>query len=310
MCVIVYKPRGISLPSMHILKECTRINKDGIGFMFPQNGLVRIRRGFSSVHSMLMSLKDMGFDEDLPLIMHFRIGTSGIKAPINSHPFPISNNRGDFFKLNHVFDMGIAHNGILYQWSRNDDIFCDTARYIMIALSGMTNMAILKSRDLDKIDKMLPIGKFAIMYGDGEVQRFGIDWSVYGDCLFSNSGPIPYVRNDVQYDTYCNTWKYSKRNMVKQIANKIAAENKTESYTPHKFIIQRVLSLADCIGKKYECGYCYEASVVYRANMYVSYTNDHSFIYMECPKCKSPTRIAEICSLAKNQINQDYYGDY
>ena len=35
MCVIVYKPKGVRMPSSNIIRACARANRDGFGFCTP-----------------------------------------------------------------------------------------------------------------------------------------------------------------------------------------------------------------------------------------------------------------------------------
>ena len=48
MCIIVYKPKGASLPSKDTLQTCWENNPHGAGIMWADGSNVRIQKGFMS----------------------------------------------------------------------------------------------------------------------------------------------------------------------------------------------------------------------------------------------------------------------
>lgn len=98
MCVIALKPRNVGIPKS-VLKECFRNNPHGAGFAYPLNGKVILEKGFFSFKDFWSKYKDI--DPRYPVLIHFRVATSGEIDKNNCHPWRIDDS--------HVF----AHNGIL-----------------------------------------------------------------------------------------------------------------------------------------------------------------------------------------------------
>ena len=46
MCIIAAKPAGVNMPSYDTLRTMWNANNDGCGFMYVENGQVRIEKGF------------------------------------------------------------------------------------------------------------------------------------------------------------------------------------------------------------------------------------------------------------------------
>ena len=58
MCVAVYKPIGVELPTKEELYNCYLRNQDGAGFAFYRNGKINIKKG---VISCFFAIKNRGF---------------------------------------------------------------------------------------------------------------------------------------------------------------------------------------------------------------------------------------------------------
>ena len=66
-------------------------NPDGAGFMYAYQGNVFIEKGFMSYEEFKVGLDNLSQKYDisaLPLVMHFRIATSGNVDGGTTHPFP------------------------------------------------------------------------------------------------------------------------------------------------------------------------------------------------------------------------------
>lgn len=116
MCIIVYKPSGISVP-YQTLETCWDNNPDGAGFMYPRNGHLVIKKGFMDFELFMKNYLSLEDRDSLPVVIHFRITTHGITAPKNTHPFYIRNNV-----------LGFAHNGTIPGVSTNK-VLSDTQMF-------------------------------------------------------------------------------------------------------------------------------------------------------------------------------------
>lgn len=116
MCIIAIKNKGIALPDETTLQIMFKNNPDGAGIMYAYNGNVFIEKGFMTYEEFKTSIEKLSKKYDiteLPVIMHFRIATSGDIDGGTTHPFPISTKRKVLRKLKYTTDIAIAHNGII-----------------------------------------------------------------------------------------------------------------------------------------------------------------------------------------------------
>lgn len=163
MCVCIYKPAGVKMPSCDTLFQCYSANRDGMGFATP----TKIFHSLNYVKFM-DALKDVKTAE--PCIIHFRWATHGSVKTSNCHPFK----RGD---------VKFAHNGVLPIASKNDKTDSEIAFvniiYPAIQINGF------RSAEADRvIQDTAGTSRFAIMKGS-DVELFG-DWFKVDGCLYSN----------------------------------------------------------------------------------------------------------------------------
>lgn len=136
MCIIVVKEKGVSIPSDDILENCFNNNSDGCGFAYCYKNKVHLEKGILNVEGLkaqLLKLESLTGEKDLkniPMIIHFRIGTSGGINKEKTHPFIISNK---YKLLNKIkcdnLDMVMCHNGILSNFTYNKEL-SDTQNFI------------------------------------------------------------------------------------------------------------------------------------------------------------------------------------
>lgn len=139
MCVIISKEYGKSLPSKDFLYQCFKKNPDGSGFMYEYNHEVYIEKGFMKFDVLYNRLKELDSQINLknhPLVMHFRISTSGKIDPQNCHPYPITRDydimRETYLKTK---DIAFCHNGIISNYRPKDKIHNDTQTFGVNVLS-------------------------------------------------------------------------------------------------------------------------------------------------------------------------------
>ena len=131
MCIIAIKNKGINLPSERTLETMFKNNSDGAGFMYSIDNKVIIHKGFMTFHSFMSALNKLEEKYDitkLPIVMHFRIATSGHVDAGTCHPFPIAAKRKHLRKQYIETDIGIVHNGIIPIAA--PDNMSDTMQYV------------------------------------------------------------------------------------------------------------------------------------------------------------------------------------
>ena len=212
MCVIVYKPKGIEVPSESILNNCFKINGDGVGFMFADSDSVIIRKGFMTFDGFMDSLKYYQSKYDLKnknLIIHFRIATSGGTSPQKCHPFPLDGLSGNLnaTKIKHNF--GVVHNGVLSEYVYGN--LSDTQNYIKDFLTPLFNLNNnVNNADVSKlISATLGTSKILILNKDDEVLRLG-EWCEDGGVYYSNLTYKTSYYTSATKETAPTCWNYTK----------------------------------------------------------------------------------------------------
>lgn len=112
MCVIIYKPKGMRMPSNAVLEACWRANPHGAGLAFVDGEHVQIDKGYMSRQEFMRLVKSYRFTKNDEVALHFRWATSGGINQGACHPFPIS--RKDIrLKKNFVTTKeAFFHNGV------------------------------------------------------------------------------------------------------------------------------------------------------------------------------------------------------
>lgn len=111
MCVIVYKKENINI-SQDIIEKCYRKNPDGAGIAIKRENTFEVFKGLFSPQEVWNNVQN---NMDTEMIIHFRLGTSGLKNSDMCHPFPIKKrirNRAHFKCSDLLF-----HNGVLTEYS-------------------------------------------------------------------------------------------------------------------------------------------------------------------------------------------------
>jgi predicted glutamine amidotransferase len=183
MCIIIAKNKSDRLPTYEELLNSFEYNSDGAGFMYTQRGKVVIDKGYMKFSDFIKRYnqlcKEFHDFKNKSLVIHCRIGTSSGNTPANTHPYPITNKEKELHKLKFETDLGMAHNGIIRDytptWTKpttNDtqefilkyvynlynhwnDFYKN--RFILEGLSAITNS---KLAFLDKDDNLYLVGYF------------------------------------------------------------------------------------------------------------------------------------------------------
>lgn len=137
MCIIAIKKAGVEMPTDEIISNMWINNSDGAGIMYTDGGIVHIRKGYMTLKAFRAALDDLSGRINLkntPVVMHFRIGTSGGNTPANTHPFPVSEHVDALQKTRVKTSLGVAHNGIISIKPSRKDI-SDTMEYVSSQLS-------------------------------------------------------------------------------------------------------------------------------------------------------------------------------
>jgi hypothetical protein len=106
MCLLIYKPKGKTIPASHIRHAAT-VNPDGAGIAYFKRGRVHVEKSprWSADHVN----RAMERLNDVPAIIHFRMATHGSVNRANAHPFNLPHGHA------------AAHNGVINGMSCRQD---------------------------------------------------------------------------------------------------------------------------------------------------------------------------------------------
>jgi len=182
MCVIIAKDKNDRLPNVKELKQCFDYNNDGAGFMYTDNGKVIIDKGYMTWNSFIKHFNKLvtKYDdfEGKSLVIHFRIGTGGGNNVHNTHGYPLTNKIDEMQKTYNTCSIGLMHNGIISDYSPQEDYYNDTQEFIKSFVYNLQkfdkefykrkyfrDMILDNSRSkwaiLDKDDNLYTIGSFS-----------------------------------------------------------------------------------------------------------------------------------------------------
>jgi hypothetical protein len=172
MCIILYKPRKVPMPSLEVMENCFTANPDGAGFMWKEGDIIHISKGYMTLDALQGALNNLDTPKMLELVIHFRISTTGSSIPQNTHPFPLSNDVDDLRALNIICERGLAHNGILHDYAKFHNIDTDMSDTMYFAKS----IAGVKDRFIETViaPHAAKGSKFVYMNGKGKTIHFGM----------------------------------------------------------------------------------------------------------------------------------------
>lgn len=211
MCIIVVKKEGYEIPKKDILQNCFNNNSDGAGIMFIKNNKVVIDKGFMNFNALWNRLEGLKSEIDTvntPIILHFRIGTSGTNDGSCTHPFELTNSDKKLKKLESVVNIGIAHNGIINAYTpKADSTLNDTQLFIKKFLYPIyeLNKNFYKNKKMQDIIKTVTNSKFAILNNNSEIVTIG-DFIEDDGILYSNGTYKNYYNYYNNYNDYSNNY--------------------------------------------------------------------------------------------------------
>lgn len=214
MCIIAIKPPHHKMIDESIIETMFQNNPDGSGYMYSYNNKVHIEKGFMTLKELLNSLDSLKKKvniEEIPLILHFRISTSGKIDGATCHPFPVTSDLNALRKTHVITNLGMAHNGVIYDFEEKKSIYSDTQLFVNKCVSYLYDINPKFLHD-DRTEKMLePIingSRLAFLDRHGNIYRYG-DWCENNGIFYSNEGYIPWTSRYYHYDSnYYDNYYY------------------------------------------------------------------------------------------------------
>lgn len=181
MCVAIYKPKRVNLPSLEILKQCWDANPDGAGFALLTGGerAIEIHKGYMTWKQFVAAYEKYRLAEFTgDMLLHFRIATHGGVSPGNTHPFSLTKDVKLLQHTNVRTNYALVHNGMLPIEPEGD--ISDTMEFCRRLAPFYQNIPAA----LELIEGMAGNNKIAVMTRE-KVHLFGA-WETRDGVYFSN----------------------------------------------------------------------------------------------------------------------------
>ena len=232
MCVAVLKPEKSTIDDSTI-RKCWETNPDGGGLMYVNNGKIIVKKELENVESFIKK-----YHESLPffqsdVILHFRIGTSGLMNLENTHPHKVNEN------------VYMVHNGIIDRCTEVNSKFSDTMKFCKF-ISHLPNDFMKNNSLMELITGYIETDKMIFL-------------DDLGNTRIINESLGKWVNGNWYSNTH---WQYTKQFFSFNGVNYQTKKEQTKKFDLEDDV-EAVYFCIDCdspIGK-YEChdyeGYCY-----------------------------------------------------
>lgn len=182
MCIIAVKPSGKPMFAEEGIRQMFSHNKDGAGLMWTENKTVYIKKGLMTVDAVLNFLNSRKWD-DIPVVLHFRIGTAGPNNELNCHPYPIKM-KNNF--LEGTCDLAMAHNGVMHQYNPPvSSKINDTQVFVNTVVSKLPDNFLENEAICKLIENDVAPSRLCFLDKKGTITRFG-KWIEEDGYFYSN----------------------------------------------------------------------------------------------------------------------------
>lgn len=225
MCIIVYKPQGITMPKNSILENCFDSNPDGAGFMYKDNNSKKIiiSKGYMDYYSFFNAITELNNSINITatnIVFHFRYATQGSVSPGNCHPFPITDKVKNLKELSIIANTAMVHNGVIPFCTdyNSKNKLSDTQIFIRDYLSKMNNSTLFNPAVLSLIEEST--GSKFIFMNNSKIELIGHfieDKGIYYSndtykksrwCKTSKNKNIISMYSITDYCAYCGRYGY------------------------------------------------------------------------------------------------------
>ena len=214
MCIIAIKPPHHKMIDESIIETMFQNNPDGSGYMYSYNNKVHIEKGFMTLKELLNSLDNLKKKvniEEIPLILHFRISTSGKVDGATCHPFPVTSDLNALRKTHVITNLGMAHNGIICDFEEKKSIYSDTQLFVNKCVSYLYDIHpkfLHDDRTKNLLEPIINGSRLAFLDRHGNIYRYG-EWCEDDGIFYSNEGYIPWQSRYYHYDSgYYDNYYY------------------------------------------------------------------------------------------------------
>jgi len=335
MCLIAIGNPGTDKYSeffMAALKAGFESNSHGAGFAYTRVDdvifkTVHLNKGFMTWSSFERAYLGANLNPADTVMVHFRIGTSGLRNGANTHPFNLTETtcsidlQGPVGLTNAV----LMHNGVLSQFVAETSVHSDTYNFCRDFMGKKNIVDLLKKLSEEEFmamfQKYISHNKLSILFPDGTLKL--INSSGFHDCQgysFSNysynrGNRIPaYVPPEV--DTYSayeegKYWENYPKTPKKEISGTDVIENlsKKLKITCHNYELVSLVALKDDVRKDVVKNKVYNIRTFNTANDSITFAaasepNSVHSIYM----CLE--NAPELFKVVPKLIHKEFFTDY
>jgi predicted glutamine amidotransferase len=215
MCIIALKPAKVLLTKTQ-MKTMWDHNPHGAGFMYAEDGKVKIVKGCLTLDELWKSVQAVG--PLRKLVLHFRIRTHGAIGAEMTHPFWIRENK-----------LAMVHNGVIRAMvNATTDQESDTAVFARTLSAAYSNpiTAIRNEFHRELLESYIGASKMVFMEGDGTThilnEHMG-EW--HNNVWYSNdrykAKSSTYTRSETSYSYDWQKGKFETEEDTKPYAYKV-----------------------------------------------------------------------------------------
>lgn len=208
MCIGIVKPSKAALPSIDTLENCFDNNPDGAGFMYLDNGLIHIKKGYMTWKRFKKAYSKMNFrDEDI-IVYHFRIATAGKIDEHTCHPFPVSTSVEKLRATDILTDYAVVHNGIIHIETPKD--LSDTQVFIKDILAPLQTSIFHEKHLMSLVQLSTKDSKLALWHIEHSVILTG-KWIEDEGIYYSNTSYKESIFSQYQWLSDDYSFKHNKK---------------------------------------------------------------------------------------------------
>lgn len=193
MCIILTCDAN-RRPTEEVVETCWHANPDGAGFAYATGGAVEISKGYMTYGELETALRTV--PKSAPLIIHFRIGTSGGYGPEVTHPYPVTRDLTALHALDVTCPVAIAHNGILPYDSDDARGISDTVAYVQRVVSRVAHQRVVRAhgglceskRARKALRRTSQGSRLALIDAAGHLLRIGDGWQTVEPGIYASNG--------------------------------------------------------------------------------------------------------------------------
>ena len=231
MCIIATKPQETNIPK-EVLRVCFDNNSDGCGFMFSNNGMLHLRKGFFNFDKFWNAYSEAMINYNNPTtIIHFRITTHGATDYSNCHPFLINK------------EIGFAHNGVI-SFVDDDKQKSDTSMFNDTILKNLPKNWINNSSIFRLIEESIGSSKLAFLTNDGDYLIANEELGHWKDGIWYSNDSFKACKWTNSYN-YGNAFHPYNRGSLNVLNNKKIKKKKKKPFNAISGVVRYSCSSCD-----------------------------------------------------------------